>query len=54
MTKRCQHRPDPKLEYRVWMDDADARHKAGQHQRWCYHCRRYLWGEFWGKRRKKA
>lgn len=45
----CQHRKPPWLRYNNWHADTERRAKAGEKQKWCVACRKYIWESFWNR-----
>lgn len=44
---KCLHGEQPDMGYVQWHEDADRRIKAGQKQRQCRACGRFIWAEYW-------
>ena len=43
----CNHRPEPKLGYTQFIHDAENRKLNGENQKWCTHCKSYIWESYW-------
>ena len=43
----CQHEVVPIVPYIIWYEDAKKRREAGEKQRFCLECGRWVWESHW-------